>query len=146
VEHFNPDLNFHRPCGVPELKTDGRGKTKRVYKVYATPLEILLNLKELRLKDGVTGKQLEKLAGAQSDTGAAMKMRKRNENCSATLTMLSTGGQRDGDCGNDGPWTERKTKGRFSHPAHSPRKPLRHSHIPTVTAAGPPSQQEKENQ
>ena len=68
TEHFNPYLNFHRPCGVPELKTDKRGKTKRVYKVYATPLEILLNLKEPRLKEGVTRKQLEKLAGAQSDT------------------------------------------------------------------------------
>lgn len=75
VEYFNPYLNFHRPCGVPELKTDGRGKTKRVYKVYSTPLEILLNLKEPPLKAGVTRKQLEQRAGAQSDTGAAMKMR-----------------------------------------------------------------------
>lgn len=75
AEYFNPYLNFHRPCGVPELKTDKRGKTKRVYKVYATPLEILLNLPEAGLKEGVTKQQLEKRAGAQSDTGAAMKMR-----------------------------------------------------------------------
>ena len=75
VEHFNPYLNFHRPCGVPELKTDKRGKTKRVYKVYATPLEILLKLPEPRLKEGVTLKHLEKRAAAESDTGAAMKMR-----------------------------------------------------------------------
>src|SRR5436853_4714971 len=25
-EHFNPYLNFHRPCGVPERVTDAKGK------------------------------------------------------------------------------------------------------------------------
>ncbi len=40
-EHFNPYLNFHRPCGVPEQTTDAKGKTKRVYRWYATPWEIL---------------------------------------------------------------------------------------------------------
>ena len=29
-EHFKPYLNFHRPCGVPEMKTDKGGKTKRI--------------------------------------------------------------------------------------------------------------------
>jgi len=43
--------------------------------VYATPLEILLKLPEPRLKEGVTLKHLEKRAAAESDTGAAMKMR-----------------------------------------------------------------------
>ena len=43
-EHFNPYLNFHRPCGVPELRTNEQGKTKRLYKWYATPLEILWQL------------------------------------------------------------------------------------------------------
>src|SRR5262249_36017612 len=28
-EYFNPYLNFHRPCGAPELKRDSRGKTVR---------------------------------------------------------------------------------------------------------------------
>ena len=27
--HFNPYLNFHRPCGVPELVVDTKGKQKR---------------------------------------------------------------------------------------------------------------------
>ena len=39
--HFNPYLNFHRPCAVPELKKDNKGKTVRTYKWYATPWEIL---------------------------------------------------------------------------------------------------------
>ena len=89
VEHFNPYLNLHRPCGVPELKTDKRGKTKRVYKVYATPLEILLSLKEPRLKEGITKEQLEKLAAAQSDTGAAMKMREAKMELFADIEELA---------------------------------------------------------
>jgi transposase InsO family protein len=36
-QHFNPYLNFHRPCGVPEVVTDGKGKQRRIYRWYATP-------------------------------------------------------------------------------------------------------------
>ena len=36
-QHFNPYLNFHRPCGQPEIKTDAKGKQKRVYR-YQTNL------------------------------------------------------------------------------------------------------------
>jgi transposase InsO family protein len=75
-EHFNPYLNFHRPCGVPELKKDSKGKTRRTYKWYATPWEILRQLPGVaaHLKEDVTIEQLERRAGAQSDTGAATKM------------------------------------------------------------------------
>jgi hypothetical protein len=31
-EHFNPYLNFHRPCGVPEVVTSDKGKQRRVYR------------------------------------------------------------------------------------------------------------------
>lgn len=73
---FNPYLNFHRPCGVPELKTDRKGKIRRVYKWYATPWEILRQLPGLAgyLKEDLTIDQLERIAGADSDTGAALKM------------------------------------------------------------------------
>ena len=36
-EHFNPYLNFHRPCGVPEVVTGVKGKQRRIYRWYATP-------------------------------------------------------------------------------------------------------------
>ena len=36
-EHFNPYLNFHRPCGVPERVVNAKGKEKRLYRWYATP-------------------------------------------------------------------------------------------------------------
>ena len=38
-KHFNSYLNFHRPCGVPEETVNAKGKTKRVYRWYATPWE-----------------------------------------------------------------------------------------------------------
>ncbi len=38
---FNSYLNFHRPCGVPELDVNSKGKTKTAYRWYATPWEIL---------------------------------------------------------------------------------------------------------
>jgi len=43
-QHFNPYLNFHRPCGVPEQVVGEKGKVKRVYRWYATPWEILRQL------------------------------------------------------------------------------------------------------
>jgi transposase InsO family protein len=75
-QHFNGYLNFHRPCGVPEVKVDGKGKQRRVYRWYATPWEILRQLPDLarHLRPGVTQAKLEKLASAESDTAAARKM------------------------------------------------------------------------
>ena len=80
-EHFNPYLNFHRPCAVPELKKDHRGKTVRAYKWYATPWEILRQTPGVGgcLKDDATVEQMEKLAGADSDTAAATKMQKEKQ-------------------------------------------------------------------
>lgn len=74
--HFNPYLNFHRPCGVPELTTLAKGKVKRVYRWYATPWEILRQLPGLagHLKPGVTSEQLNQIARAHSDTEAARQM------------------------------------------------------------------------
>ena len=73
---FNPYLNFHRPCGVPQLNKDGKGKTVRMYKWYATPWEILRQTPAMAgsLKEDLTIEQLERRAGADSDVGAAIKM------------------------------------------------------------------------
>src|SRR5580698_2338853 len=75
-EHFNPYLNFHRPCGVPQLKKDSKGKTIRAYEWYATPWEILRQTPAVAgsLKGDLTIDQLELRAGADSDVGAAIKM------------------------------------------------------------------------
>jgi hypothetical protein len=75
-QHLNPYLNFHRPCGVPELRTEPNGKTRRVYPRYRTPFEILSEMPEtaLFLREGVTLEQLKQQALKQSDTDAARDM------------------------------------------------------------------------
>ena len=75
-EHFNPYLNFHRPCGVPEIITSPQGKQKRVYRWYATPWEILRQVPDLAryLHPDVTIEQLEQQAQQKSDTQAAREM------------------------------------------------------------------------
>jgi transposase InsO family protein len=76
-QHFNPYLNFHRPCGVPEVTVTAKGKQKRVYRWYATPWEILRQLPGLAgfLRTEITVDQLQQTAGAKSDTQAATEMR-----------------------------------------------------------------------
>ena len=75
---FNPYLNFHRPCGVPEIVIDKKGKQRRVYRWYATPLEILRQLPDAAryLKEGQTLAGLQTQERAMSDTEAARKMQK----------------------------------------------------------------------
>ena len=76
ARYFNPYLNFHRPCGVPEEVSDAKGKVRRVYRRYATPWEILRELPEKAkyLKEDVSIEELERRAAAQSDTAAAAEM------------------------------------------------------------------------
>ena len=75
-EHFNLYLNFHRPCGVPELVVNAKGKTKRSYRWYATPWEILRQLPGLagHLRPGLTIEEVERQARAKSDHAAAEQM------------------------------------------------------------------------
>jgi transposase InsO family protein len=76
VKYFNPYLNFHRPCGVPEEVINAKGKVKRVYRWYATPWEILRQLPGLagHLKTDVNIQDLECQARAKTDTAAAIEM------------------------------------------------------------------------
>jgi transposase InsO family protein len=75
-ETLNPYLNFHRPCGVPEIIVDAKGKQRRNYRWYATPWEILRQLPGLarHLRPEITSTELERRAKEQSDTQAATNM------------------------------------------------------------------------
>jgi hypothetical protein len=75
-QHLNPYLNFHRPCGIPELRTLPRGKIKRVYRQWETPWDILRGLPdwETSLRAEADADALHRQASAQSDTDAAMAM------------------------------------------------------------------------
>jgi len=78
--HFNPYLNFHRPCGQPERIVDERGKEKYVYRRYATPWETLRELSRALpeassyLKPELSIQSLDRIAAAHSDTESARGM------------------------------------------------------------------------
>ena len=79
--HFNPYLNFHRPCGVPEVVTNTKGKQRRIYRWYATPWEILRQTPDLAryLRPDMTRTELERQASAESDTEAARRMQEAKQ-------------------------------------------------------------------
>lgn len=86
-DYFNPYLNFHRPCGVPEPVVSPKGKLKRVYRWYATPWEILRQLPSVaaHLKPDVTIQDLEREARAKTDTAAAAEMQKAKQKLLASF-------------------------------------------------------------
>jgi transposase InsO family protein len=86
-QHFNPYLNFHRPCGVPELTITAKGKQKRQYRWYATPWEILRQLPGLAgfLGAEFTAERLQQIAEVKSDTQAAREMQEAKRELFARL-------------------------------------------------------------
>ena len=81
--HFNPYLNFHRPCGFATVTVDAQGKRQRVYKLehYATPYEKLQSLPraETYLKPQHTWAQLDATAKALTDAQWARRMQGAKE-------------------------------------------------------------------
>jgi transposase InsO family protein len=76
VAHFNPYLNYHRPCGYATVTVDARGKRRYPVEDYATPYEKFRSLPQASqyLKPGITFKQMDAWATAMSDTECAEKM------------------------------------------------------------------------
>lgn len=86
--HFNPYLNFHRPCGFATIKINAKGKEKKVYNVYRTPYETLkshLNA-SFFLKEGVSFEKLDQIAYEKSDNECAALMQKAKEELFKKLT------------------------------------------------------------
>ena len=79
--HFNPYLNFHRPCAQPELYTDEKGRTRRHYRLYRTPWESLQQVPKAAqyLRKEMNLAMLERMAGAVSDTEAAQRMQRAKQ-------------------------------------------------------------------
>lgn len=74
---FNPYLNYHRPCAYPTIKTDAKGKMKKIYNLYEIPYEFLKNLPDAEkyLKKDITYETLDKIAYSHSDNEFAKIMR-----------------------------------------------------------------------
>lgn len=82
IDWFNPYLNYHRPCGyVTEIKTDFKGREKKIYGQYTTPYEKLKEISKDEgmnfLKDGQSFEKLDIMAYRESDNEFAEQMRKR---------------------------------------------------------------------
>ncbi|MFQ5458858.1 MAG: transposase family protein [Myxococcota bacterium] len=81
-EHFNPYLNFHRPCGFATVRVDEKGRRRKKYETYQTPYERLrtivkgMNEKAARecLRKGVTLEVLDKISAKRTDNEAASAM------------------------------------------------------------------------
>jgi len=86
-QHLNPYLNFHRPCGVPEICLAANGEQKRLYRWYATPWEILRQTPGVAgfLRPDLTVDQLNQVARAESDTQAALDMQEAKRRLFASL-------------------------------------------------------------
>lgn len=76
LHHFNPYLNFHRPCAQAELYKDEKGRTRRRYRRYQTPWETLQKIPHAAsyLCEGMSLAILKRMAQALSDTDAAQRM------------------------------------------------------------------------
>jgi transposase InsO family protein len=75
-EYLIPFLNYHRKCAFPTEIVDNKGKVRKVYKEYATPVEKLLSLALVAeyLREGVTIASLRETQAKDSHFEAAKKM------------------------------------------------------------------------
>lgn len=73
---LNPYVNYHRPSAQAEVQIDPRGRKRRLYKQWRTPLETLLSLDRPQpfLRSGLTVAALKRVAASMSDTEAARRM------------------------------------------------------------------------
>lgn len=84
-EHFNPYLNFHRPCGFATVTVDEKGRRRKKYETYQTPHERLKAIvmgartsspaeAEAYLRDGVSLEALDRIAARLTDNESATAM------------------------------------------------------------------------
>jgi transposase InsO family protein len=90
-EFLNPYLNFHRPCGIPEIVRTAKGKLKRVYRRWATPWETLRELPGCAgfLRAGLRLDALDERAAAQTDTESARDMQEAKRQLWASIRRQS---------------------------------------------------------
>lgn len=74
--YLNPYLNYHRPCAQADVEVDAKGRKRRRYRRYQTPLETLLSLPQAQqyLRPGLTLATLKRISKLRSDTESARLM------------------------------------------------------------------------
>jgi len=85
--YLNPYLNYHRPCAQADVEVDAKGRKRRRYRRYQTPLETLLSLPKPQqyLRPGLRVATLKRIAGVMSDTAAARRMQEAKHSLFAQL-------------------------------------------------------------
>ena len=75
--HFNPYLNYHRPCGFPTTVIDQKGREKKTYDLYQVPYEAFKAIPKAAkyLKSGISFDKLDTIAYSMSDNQFAAMMR-----------------------------------------------------------------------
>lgn len=75
-EYLNPYLNFHRFCGFATDYVNEKGKVRKVYENYMTPIQKLLSIPQCEqyLKEGVTKELLEQESRSTNHFEAAKKV------------------------------------------------------------------------
>ena len=91
--HLNPYLNYHRPCAQADIEVDEKGRQRRHYRRYQTPLETLLALSPPApaLRQGLNVAVLQRIAAAVSDTEAAQRMQQAKAKLFAQLRQPAQG-------------------------------------------------------
>jgi transposase InsO family protein len=96
-QRLNPYINFHRPCFFPEIRTDSKGKQRKVYlyENMMTPYDKLKSLPNAKdyLKPGSSFEILDALALEISDNQAADQLQKARRKLFNTIhgRALKTG-------------------------------------------------------
>lgn len=90
-QHLNPYLNFHRPCAIADVIEEPNGKRRRVYRRWATPLEIFCQTPqcESHLRSGISMVELQQFAQSKSDTEAALEMQRAQKKLLAGIAKRS---------------------------------------------------------
>ena len=71
-------MNYHRFCGFATDYVDEKGKVKKVYETYMTPIQKLLSIPECEkyFKKGITKELLEQQARLENHFESAKKVAK----------------------------------------------------------------------
>ena len=89
-QHLNPDINYHRPCFLPVITTNAKGKQVKTYPYQAmmTPFEKLKSLDGTQqyLKPGITLETLDAIAMKINDNEAAKRRKEAKQQLFKTIT------------------------------------------------------------
>jgi hypothetical protein len=79
---LNPYVNYHRLSAQAEVQIDAKGRKRRLYKQWRTPLETLLALDRPQqyLRPGLLIAALKRVAASMSDTEAARRLQQAKNN------------------------------------------------------------------